>query len=261
MLKIPSRTAREYRACTRISHPAWKAGASGTWRTFPKPCLPPRSCMPSIASSRLKSRDTNERIARYGAGQGFFGPALGACRPLGQYHVARIGSGIPHSDLYFWRQIQAHFLQYRARLPDDPRSIFQVLIPIRRQPDNRHGGTRTQGAANHILHSRRVLEHDEMAMMLWHRQAQLGNGGTPVCQETFAESIVHPRLGDNAGAVFRDPPLRRGVWKLIDSFRGFHPSLVECRLYGIHPLLHRGGSFDGAIFKSHVRHPQTDNST
>jgi hypothetical protein len=43
--------AQVFHALTRFSHDSWNTCALGEWRTGPKPCLPPRSCMPSMKSS------------------------------------------------------------------------------------------------------------------------------------------------------------------------------------------------------------------
>src|SRR5262245_43279091 len=111
MLKMPKRTASEYSALTRFSHGAWNTCALRACRTAPKPCLPPRSCMPSIAVS-LQTRNADHRLLGHDRGELLLAPALGMRWPQRQHHVARVGGGVPDADLDFGLQVEPHFLQH-----------------------------------------------------------------------------------------------------------------------------------------------------
>src|SRR5437763_3873179 len=101
MLKMPHLTAKAYSEFARTSQGAWNAGASSVYRTLPNPCLPPRSCMPSMvrAPDRLKARDADHRIASDDRSEPFLRPADRFGRLHGQHHVARVRGRIPHADL------------------------------------------------------------------------------------------------------------------------------------------------------------------
>ena len=83
----------------------------------------------------------------------FLRPADGFGRLHGQHHVARVRRGVPHADLDLRRQVEPHLLQHRARLANDARAVLEVLVPVRRQPDDREGRARAQRAADDVLHA------------------------------------------------------------------------------------------------------------
>src|SRR5262245_25213149 len=153
---MPLFTASACSALTRCSHLAWKTCAFGEWRTVPKPCLPPMSCMPSMILSCYRAifqmwgikggvahffiplgpRDADHGVLGDELGQLFLGPALGVRRLHRQYHVAGVRRGIPHANLHFRREVEAHLTQHGARLAHDAGAILEVLVPVRRQPDD-----------------------------------------------------------------------------------------------------------------------------
>ena len=86
-------------------------------------------------------------------------------------HVSGIRGCIPDFDLGGRGEVETHFLEYCARLSDDTCPIFQILIPARRQSNNRKRSARAKCATNHIVQLRRVFKCDKIAMMGRHVEA------------------------------------------------------------------------------------------
>src|SRR2546427_2309601 len=136
--------------------------------TRPKPCLPPRSCRPSMISTfhLFEARNTNHRVLRDNCCQLLHGPASRRGRLHRQDHVASICRRIPNPDLSSRWWVESHLAQHRAGLANDPRPIIQVFVPIRRRPDDCISRARAQSAHDHVVNGGRVLEYNKVSMVL-----------------------------------------------------------------------------------------------
>src|SRR5262245_27690431 len=151
---------------------AW--GGDGYF-TRPKPCLPPKSCIPStiLPLHRFKPRGADHCILRDDLRELLLGPTNRRGWLYRQHHVAVIGRGVPDSDLGRGWKVEAHFTQDRTGLPDHARSIVDILVPVRCGADEGIGSAGAQRADDHIVDIRRVLEHDQLAMVLGELEAHL----------------------------------------------------------------------------------------
>src|SRR4029453_864047 len=94
-----------------------------------------------------------------------------------------------------------------------------------------------------------------MPMMLWHRNAEDGDGGTPIGQQTFPKVRITPRLGDYPRAVPRYPFFLRQMPKLVHGRCGFEAAFIKCRLDRVDPRFDRSDTFPHEIVVCHPRSP------
>src|SRR5262245_24373801 len=106
--------------------------------TRPKPCLPPRSCMPSTISALhlVKPRGADHCILRDDLCQLLLGPANRRGWLYWQHHVAVISRGVPDPDFRAGGKVETHLAQDSAGLPDYPGAVVDVLVPVRCSADD-----------------------------------------------------------------------------------------------------------------------------
>ena len=145
---------------------------------------------------------------------------IGVRRPHRQHHVARVGGGVPDADLDLGRQVEAHLLQHGARLAHDARAVLEVLVPVRRQADDREGGARAQRAADDVLHRSACS------------RARRGGGGAAASSGRARRPPRLPlasRRSRNAGSVHALATTRAPL-------RGTHSSSAVCVMVSMNGL-------------------------
>jgi hypothetical protein len=95
---------------------AWNTGSSVSRSIRPKPCMPPRSWIPSTprAPRRSDERPADHAIARHQRGESILAPAVGAHRSLRQNHVAQVGGAVPDPHCLLGRQDQTELGEHRS---------------------------------------------------------------------------------------------------------------------------------------------------
>ena len=192
-------------------------------------CRRDRACRPSIGSSRARySRATpiiesfvtmlRELVLR---------PAHGVAAAARAAPCTACRRTYPRRGSRRRRKVEAHLAQHGARLAHDARAVLEVLVPVRRQADDRERGARAQRAADHVVHAVRVLQHDQMPVVRGHGEAELGDGVAAVGQQALAERGIRPRLGHHARAVARNPFLFDQARVLVDEVGGLHAPRLE----------------------------------
>src|SRR4029079_9530425 len=87
-----------------------------------------------------------------------------------------------------------------------------------------------------------------MPVMLWHREAELGDGGAAVGEEALAECGVDPGARHDASAVLRNPLPLGELSQFTAALGSIQAALVERLLDGIDAPLDRGGALnDGSV--------------
>src|SRR5215475_15953234 len=162
--------------------------------TRPKPCLPPKSCIPSTVSTLhlVKPRGSDHCILGDNLREFLLRPANGRRWLDGQHHVAVIGRGVPDSDFSGGGEIETHFTQDGTRLPDDACPVVDILVPIGGSADDGIGGAGAERADDHVVNVRRVLEYDELPMVFRELEAHLLRRRPPVRKHSHAKFGVNP---------------------------------------------------------------------
>src|SRR5262245_15051774 len=175
--------------------------------TRPKPCLPPKSCMPSTVSALhlFKPRSADHRILRDDLCELLLRPTGRLGWLYRQHHVAVISRRVPNSDLRGGWKIEAHFAQDSAGLSDHANTVIEILVPIWRGADDGVGRTGAQRADDHVVDVFRVLEHNEVPMVLRELKAHLLCRSLAVGEHPSPEFGVNPGRRDHACAIVADP--------------------------------------------------------
>ena len=86
------------------------------------------------------------------------------------------------------------------------------------------------------MHLVRILQRDQMAVVLGHGQTQLGHRLDPVGKQPLLEGCICPRFSHNACAVLRQPALFDQMIGLLYKCCRLHAALMQHGLNGINAL-------------------------
>jgi hypothetical protein len=171
-----------------------------------------------------------------------------------QHHVPGVRRRVPDPDFHLRWKVEAHLPKDGARLADHPRAIFEVLVPVGGQADDRVRGARALRAHDHIVHAVRVLQHDEMPVVRRHGEPELGDGLAAVRQQTLAEGCIRPRPGHDPRTILRYPFLLNQARVLVDEVSRLHAPRLERGLERRRALVHGGRSVLAQMPVCHVSH-------
>lgn len=128
---------------------------------------------------RPRQRDTDHGVAGHDGGELLLAPTLRALGPHRHHHESRLLVGVVDAYLHVERQLQPELGEHLPGLTGHPAPVVRRSVPRWRHAQDGPRVAGAQGAHDHVVHLRRVLEDVEIRVVAGRALASHGDRPLP----------------------------------------------------------------------------------